>query len=277
MNALIHYDQVSFAYADGTQALQKMSFSIERGQKVAFLGANGSGKTTAFLLMNGLLKPSEGRILYEGTLLSYREKALRELRKKIGIVFHDPDTQIFANSVFEEVSFGPKNLDLDDTTVCARVEEALRVCDIADLRHKPPHFLSFGQKRLVTIASILAMQSDVIVLDEPTSGLDHLHARHLLNLLNSVSAQGKTIIFSTHDADLAFELADVGYILKGGRIVRQGDITGLFQDYHALQEAHIAVPYVLDLYQTLVERALLPAQTTPPRTLQQLKSALINA
>lgn len=272
--ALIEYQNVSFVYADGTAALQHVSFAIERGQKVAFLGSNGSGKTTAFLLMNGLLKPSQGRIWYDGQPVSYRPNALHELRKKIGIVFHDPDTQIFANSVFEEISFGPKNLNWDDDCVRARVEEALQVCEIADLRQKPPHFLSFGQKRLVTIASMVAMQSDVIVLDEPTSGLDHRHARAVLDLLANLHARGTTIVFSTHDAELAFEFADVGYILNGGHIVQHGRIENLFQDPGCLQAAHIAVPYVLDIYQTLVTHRLLTPQTIPPRTLPQLKALL---
>lgn len=274
MGGLIEYRDVSFTYDGGTTALRNFSVSIERGQKVAFLGSNGSGKTTTFLLMNGLLRHSKGRILYDGIPVSYRPKELNELRKKIGIVFHDPETQIFANSVFEEISFGPKNLDIDEAEIRKRVEGALRICDIADLRQKPPHFLSFGQKRLVTIASILAMESDVLVLDEPTSGLDCMHAQAIMQILKTLSAQGKTIVFSTHDANLAFELADTGYILREGQCVKHGAIETIFDDRQCLEEAHIAVPYVLEMYNVMVDKNILAAQASPPRTWPELKAIM---
>ncbi len=274
MGSLIEYHNVSFTYDDGTKALQNFSAALEQGQKIAFLGSNGSGKTTTFLLMNGLLKPSQGQIAYAGKPFSYHPKDLHELRKNISIVFHDPEIQIFANSVFEEISFGPKNLDLDDADIRKRVEYALDVCDIADLRRKPPHFLSFGQKRLVTIASVLAMESNVLVLDEPTSGLDGTHAQAIIQILKTLSAQGKTIVFSTHDADLAFELADAGYILNHGQCVKHGAIETLFNDHQCLDEAHIAVPYVLDMYNLMVEKNLLTPQASPPRTWPEFKALM---
>jgi len=195
---------LEYSYPDGTKALRNVNLQVHKGEKLAILGSNGAGKSTLFMQFNGIFRPNSGIIKYQGEDISYKNKALIELRKQVGIVFQDPDSQLFSASVWQDISFGPLNLGLPEEVVIERVKQALIDTETTDLEDKPTHLLSYGQKKRISIAGVLAMEPDVIIFDEPTAGLDPRHSQEFMLLLEKLSLEGKTIILSTHDVDLAY-------------------------------------------------------------------------
>ncbi len=187
---IIEAVNVEYSYPDDTKALLKVSLQVEKGEKLAILGSNGAGKSTLFMQFNGIYRPTSGCIKYQGQDISYKKMALIELRKKVGIVFQDPESQLFSASVWQDISFGPLNLGLSNEEVKARVKQVLLDTETTDLQDKPTHLLSYGQKKRVSIAGVLAMEPEVIIFDEPTAGLDPRHARELMQLLEKLSKEG---------------------------------------------------------------------------------------
>ena len=198
---ILEIKDLHYNYPDGTQAINGIDFEVEEGQMISILGPNGAGKSTFFLHFNGIIEPTSGEIYIEGKKLEYDKKSLLEARAKVGVVFQNPDDQLFAPTVFEDVAFGPMNMGLPEDEVKKRVENALEVVGMTEYSHKAPHHLSGGQKKRVSIAGILAMQPKVMVLDEPTSGLDPNGASAIMQLLYDLNSDGMTIIVSTHDVD----------------------------------------------------------------------------
>ena len=184
---LIELRNVSYTYPDGTPALRDVNLTIPGGGKIAFLGENGSGKSTLFLVLNGINRITGGEYRFRGIRIRYTREQQTQLIRGIGIVFQDPDVQIFASSVFQEISFGPKNMDLDDSEAGRRVECAMEKTDLLPFRDRPPHFLSYGEKKRVAIADILAMDPPVIILDEPMAWLDIPHKKKILGILENLS------------------------------------------------------------------------------------------
>ncbi|MEI7817686.1 MAG: ATP-binding cassette domain-containing protein [Desulfuromonadales bacterium] len=220
--AILSLTNVSYRYPDGTSALDNCSLTVARGSRTAVLGTNGAGKTTLFLHLNGILRPSSGQVRWEGTPLDYGRSELRKLRSRVGLVFQNPDSQLFSASVREDVSFGPMNLGLSEKIVRERVEEALHAVGMTDSADKPVHNLSYGQKKRVCIAGVLAMQPEVVVLDEPMAGLDITMQEELTTVLERLHAAGMTIIVATHDLDFAYGWADEAIILQSGRLLAHG-------------------------------------------------------
>jgi cobalt/nickel transport system ATP-binding protein len=200
---IIKTEGLEYAYPDGTQALKGISIAIEKGTKVAFVGNNGAGKSTLFLHFNGTFRPGRGMVMIEGKPIKYDRKSLINLRKKVGMVFQDPDDQLFGPTVKQDVAFGPMNLNLPRDEVDRHVKYALKSVGMEAYADKPPHFLSGGQKKRVAIAGVLAMEPEIIVMDEPASGLDPQGSADIIEILDELNADGKTIVFSTHDVDLA--------------------------------------------------------------------------
>ncbi len=262
--------EISFSYADGTQALDKISLSIPRGKKTAFLGPNGAGKTTLFLHFNGILKPNRGKVCYDGREVRYNHTSLLNLRKNVGIVFQDPETQLFSSSVWQEISFGPVNLGLPKEKVWERVNQAMAEAGITDLRDKPTHFLSYGQKKRVAIADILAMKPKVLICDEPTAWLDVKCAAQTMELFDLINhTTGVTIIFSTHDVDLAYSWADYIFLIKNGKIIAEGIPEHIFYNQRLLAEAELDRPWLVDIYEELKRKGWV-ASNVPPSTKQEL-------
>lgn len=261
--------EISFSYADGTQALDKISLSIPRGKKTAFLGPNGAGKTTLFLHFNGILKPNQGSICYEGQEVHYSHASLLNLRKNVGIVFQDPETQLFSASVQQEISFGPVNLGLPKEKIRERVNQAMAETGITGLKDKPTHFLSYGQKKRVAIADILAMQPKVLICDEPTAWLDVKYAAQIMELFDLINRTGVTIIFSTHDIDLAYSWADYIFLMKNGKIIGEGLPERIFYNRPLLAETELERPWLIDIYEELNRKGWV-ASNVPPRTRQEL-------
>lgn len=260
---IIEAKGLAFSYVDGTQALVDVNLSIPRGKKVTFLGPNGSGKTTLFLHFNGLMKPDRGKVYIDGREITYKHANLLEVRKKVGIIFQDPETQLFSSSVRQEISFGPINLGLSRPEVEARVDQAMADTGISDLKDKPTHFLSYGQKKRVSIADILAMQPTVLICDEPTAWLDKKHTGQIIRLLNKINDQGVTIIMSTHDVDLAYCWSDYIFVMKKGLIIGEGSPERIFYDLELLADAELERPWLLDIYDDLSSKGIINCDRLP--------------
>jgi cobalamin biosynthesis protein CbiD len=245
--AAIETRGLEFSYVDGTKALLQVSIRIPAGKKVAFLGPNGAGKTTLFLHFNGLVKPHRGKVYVTGREVRYDHASLLEVRKKVGIVFQDQDTRLCSSSVRQEISFGPLNLGLSRELTEQRVCQAMEDTGILDLQDKSTRFLSYGQKKGVAIAAILAMQPQILICDDPTARLDMKHARRVMEILDRCNARGVTAIISTHDVDIAYSWSDYIFVMKNGQVIREGSPLEIFADEPVLREAELARPLLFEL------------------------------
>lgn len=263
MTPLLELQAVSHVFADGSAGLRDCSLALGRGRRHALLGANGAGKTTVLQHLNGLLRPSAGRLLWEGQPFDYGRAGLARLRARVGLVFQNPDRQLFSAQVEEDVSFGPLNLGLDAATVRTRVAAALAAVGLRDHARRAVHHLSFGQKKRVCIAGVLAMEPDVLLLDEPMAGLDAPMQAELAALLDRLAARGVTILLSTHDIDFAYGWADDIHLMAAGRCIASGPATRLALDFDALHAAGQRPPVALALHAQLAARGVLPAGQAP--------------
>jgi len=261
---------LSFQYPDGTQALKNINLKIEKGKKISFLGVNGSGKSTLFLNFNGVLKPTKGTIVYKGEEVKYNHKSLLDLRKNVGIVFQDPENQLFSSSVYQEVSFGAMNLKLSEIEVRNRVDDALKNVGMYEYRDKAVHFLSYGQKKRVSIADILVMQPEIIVFDEPTSSLDPKHSKQIVKIFDELNEKGMTVILSTHDVELAYSWSDYIVVMKDGEIFREGTPYEIFSDEKLIQECYLEKPLILDMFQFLCDNSKRTLTNKIPRNKEEL-------
>ena len=249
--AILEVKDLHYNYPDGTQAIKGIDFQVEEGRMISILGPNGAGKSTFFLHFNGIIEPTSGEIIIEGKKLEYDKKSLLEARAKVGVVFQNPDDQLFAQTVFEDVAFGPMNMGLDEEEVKQRVEEALEVVGMSEYSQKAPHHLSGGQKKRVAIAGILSMRPKVMVLDEPTSGLDPNGASAIMQLLYDLNAEGMTIIVSTHDVDLVPMYSDNINVLRRGKILKKGNCREVFSDEEVIEQADLRLPWVGQIFEEL--------------------------
>jgi len=264
---------ITFEYSDGTKALNEVNMSIEEGKKIAVLGPNGAGKTTLFLHFNGILKPKSGKILYKGEEINYSHSELVKLRKNVGIVFQNPDIQLFSASVYQEISFGLMNLGYPENIVKEKVKNAMKETRIIDLKDKPTHFLSYGQKKSVSIADIIVMEPEVIILDEPTVYLDPKHVQEVMGLFDKLVEEGKTIILSTHDVDFAYSWADYIYVMKNGKVVAKGEPTVVFANAKELDCSDLRKPMLLEIYEILKEKGIINGSNIP-KNIEELKKCI---
>ncbi|NTW05765.1 MAG: ATP-binding cassette domain-containing protein [Peptococcaceae bacterium] len=273
---IIEAREIEYKYPDGTKALDNISFKAKKGEKLAFLGPNGAGKTTLFLHLNGILKPEKGEVIFAGRPISYRQKSLQELRSRVGIVFQDPDDQLFAANVFQEISFGPLNMGLSKKDAEIRVSRAMRQTGVEDLKNRPTHYLSQGQKKRVSIADILAMDPEVIIFDEPTASLDPKHKTQIVDLLDEINREGITVIMSTHDVDLAYSWADYIYVMVEGAILGEGIPGRIFSDEILLKEAGLNKPMLLEVFSMLQKKGIIENEIDLPADIKGL-ALLINS
>ncbi|ABR54699.1 cobalt ABC transporter, ATPase subunit [Methanococcus vannielii SB] len=248
---ILETKDLSYSYPDGTVALKGLNFKAEEGEMIAILGPNGAGKSTTFLHFNGILKPSSGKVFLKGKPISYDNKSLLNVRKTVGIVFQNPDDQLFAPTVEQDVAFGPMNLGFSKEDVEKKVKEALKAVSMEGFEKKPPHHLSGGQKKRIAIAGILAMNPEIIVLDEPTTGLDPLGASQIMKLLYELNKKGITIIISTHDVDLVPVYASKVYLLSNGKIIMGGTPKEIFSNPKIVRNANLRLPRVAHLIELL--------------------------
>jgi len=238
-----------------SNTLDKINLKVFKGERVAVLGANGAGKSTLFKHLNGILRPLSGEILIKGEKMT--KKNLRACRETVGIVFQDPDDQVLAPSVEEDVAFGPINMGLSRREVEMRVKEALEMVGLTGFEERAPHHLSGGQKKLVAIAGIIAMRPEVIVLDEPTAGLDPLSSARVLELIMKMNKElGITLLLSTHDVDVVPYFAERVFVLHHGRLEADGSPDEIFSDPKLLRKAHLRLPRVAEVFEMLQQKGL---------------------
>ncbi|MEW6714798.1 MAG: ABC transporter ATP-binding protein [Nitrospirota bacterium] len=237
---IIDFKDVHFAYPDGTKALDGISFRITHGESVGIVGANGAGKSTLISHMNGYLLPAKGTITIGDLYLN--QSTLSHARKTVGVVFQNPDDQLFMPTVFDDVAFGPLNLGMTEERVVERVNEALDTVGCLHLKDKPPHHLSMGQKRAVTIAGVIAMQPDILVMDEPAASLDPKSRRQLINLLKEFR---HTKIIASHDLDLIMDVCGRCLVISDGKVAADGATGELLTNEHLLEENNLELPLSL--------------------------------
>lgn len=236
----------TFAYADGTQALGSIALEVRKGEFVGILGSNGSGKTTLLKVMDGLVKDYQGRVLLDGA--DVRKLSPKQIYQKVGLVFQNPDEQLFAPTVFEDVAFGPQNMGFNQEEIVRRVKSALNAVDMDGFAKKSIHNLSFGQKKRICIAGLLAMGHEILLLDEPTAGLDPMGEYKMMDLLTKLNKeQGVTIVMATHSVDLVPLFLDRLFILSKGRIVRSGTPAEVFTAPEEMAQVKLRLPHIAEL------------------------------
>ncbi|MHB1127819.1 MAG: energy-coupling factor ABC transporter ATP-binding protein [Bacillota bacterium] len=273
---VLEAENIYFTYPEGTQALQGVSLDMEKGEFAALLGPNGCGKTTLFQNLNGLLKPGSGEVRLHGQ--SLKNKKVEEIFPRIGLVFQDPNDQLFAPTVYEEVSFAPSNQGLSRIVTEERVRRALEALDAWELRAKRINTLSYGQKKRICIAGVLAMEPEVLLLDEPSAGLDPQGSHNLIEILMTYrQATGCSILISTHDVELVAGYCSRAWVMNQGRVVATGSPGDIFNQAHCLEEASLRIPLIGELFQRLAQSGLLVTEILPLTVaagFQELRTAL---
>jgi cobalt/nickel transport system ATP-binding protein len=267
VNDIIRLKDVEYSYPNGLKALKGINLEIIGGEKIALVGSNGAGKSTLLLMLNGMLKPDTGTVFFRGEPVSYKRDELRDLRKKVGFVFQNPDHQIIAPTVYQDVAFGPVNLDYNEDEISRSVAESLMYVGLSGFERRPPHHLSGGEKKKVAIAGVLAMDPDVLVFDEPTSALDPASSESIMELLDELNHEGKTVIISTHDVELAYPWADKIILMNNGRIITCSNPAGAFSDGKMLRDAKLSKPVLLELYDSLFEMGMPESDKIPKSVL----------
>jgi cobalt/nickel transport system ATP-binding protein len=275
-NMLFKLENLTHEYSDGTLALDDITVTFDRAECIALLGANGSGKTTLLNHLNGILKPTHGRILFDNNPIQYDSKSLLELRKRVGFVFQDPNDQLFAPTVKQDVAFGPLNLGYTPEHVKKIVDEALTTVGMTEYADKPPHFLSGGQKKRVALAGVLAMQPEIIIMDEPTSSLDPIATSAILHLLLKLNKEkGLTLLLATHDVDMVPLFADRLCILNKGKIVSEGTPKTSFSNTELIRSVSLRSPRIAHLFEVLKKENNLPIATELPLTISEARREIL--
>ncbi|MBS5317278.1 MAG: ATP-binding cassette domain-containing protein [Clostridiales bacterium] len=263
-NIIMETKQLCFNYPDGTPALKDLSIQIQKGKTTGILGGNGAGKSTLFLNLNGILRPTSGQVYHKNLPISYSSKSLNQLRQSVGIVFQDPDTQLFSASVYQDVSFGVVNLGIPESEAHLRTENALKRTGTYELRQKPTHSLSYGQKKRVALAGIIAMEPEVLILDEPTAGLDPQGVSEIMQLIRELQQDlGIAILIATHDMDLVPMYCDYIYLLNQGEIVGCGSSDEIFNQPSLLRQIHLRLPRIGHLMELLKTKDGFPIEDLP--------------
>lgn len=269
---ILKAENLYFSYDDdNSHSLNGLSLEIKKGQKVAVMGANGSGKSTFFLCCTGIHKPQKGKLYLDGKEVKYNKKGLLDLRSKVGIVFQDPDNQLFSASVYQEISFGILNLGVSEEQAKKEVEEVIDYLEITPFRSKPTHALSGGQKKQVSIADILVMHPEIIILDEPAAALDPRHTTMVNRIVEQMTESGITVLMATHDVNYAYEWADKVILFHEGKVLMNGSPEEVFGNRAALRQTNLEPPAVLELFESLCKKGILKSSLPFPKNLKALE------
>jgi cobalt/nickel transport system ATP-binding protein len=267
-------DVRSFRYPDNTLALSDIRMSISRGEFIGMLGSNGSGKTTLLRIMDGLLRDFDGSVLLDGA--EVRKLSPKEIYRKVGLVFQNPDEQLFAPTVFEDVAFGPLNMGFSEEETSMRVAGALKDVDMESFAGKSIHNLSFGQKKRICIAGLLAMGHEILLMDEPTAGLDPMGEYRMMKLLTGLNRNnGVTIVMATHSVDLVPLFLDRLYILSKGRIMRGGTPEEVFTAPHDMEHVKLRLPHIAEMIYRLKHEDNIPFRKIP-LTIGEARREILN-
>ena len=237
---MIHIEQLGVKYHDGNQVINGLTLEVKDGETVGIIGANGAGKSTLLMSMVGILFPHEGTIRIDGVMLE--KNNLRAIRARTGVVFQNPDDQLFMSNVFDDIAFGPRNYGMKEVDIGQRITRVMEELGVEKLQHMSSHKLSGGEKRIIAIATVLVMEPSVILFDEPSSFLDPKTRRRLIKLLRGLEV---TKVIATHDLDMALELCDRIVVLKDGRVFAEGAAKKILTDERLLEEAGLELPFCL--------------------------------
>lgn len=263
---LLQVKGLSFTYGE-EPVLKDVNLIIRRGERIAVMGSNGAGKSTFFLNLNGVLRPDSGEILLCGSKIGKKE--LNLLRKKVGFVFQDADSQIIAANVRAEISFGPMNLGLERSEVIRRVDAAVSYLGLEELQQRAPHYLSGGEKKQVSIADILAMEPELLIFDEPMAALDPMNAQRVEDILGKLHEDGKTLLVATHDVDFAWRFADRLLVFCDGMLIGDGTPAEIFAQKEMMERAHLKKPSIMEVWDALLKNGLVADRKGYPSTTQQ--------
>jgi cobalt/nickel transport system ATP-binding protein len=245
---LLEFDQVYYTYPGSQKSvLNGLNMRIPSGKKCALIGQNGCGKTTLFLLANGLYKPNSGVVKWCGEALIYNRQYLSKIRQKVGLVFQDPEQQLVASTVEEDISYGLCNLDLPTGEIKQRVEQILHEFELTNLAETPVHHLSLGQKKRVSIADIMVLKPQLLILDEPTAYLDIKHTQNLMKTLKKIHQNGNSLLMATHDLDLVYRWADWVFVMDKGQLMLEGKPEDVFSQRTLLKELELGVPLIYEM------------------------------
>ncbi len=275
---LIEVRALNCSYPGKTRALKDVSATVRPGERIAVLGGNGAGKSTFFLALNGVLTPDSGRIFLNGEEITRAKASRQRLHSAVVMVFQDPDTQLIAPTVEAEISFGPMNLNLTRAEVSARVEDSLASLEIEPLRARPPHMLSGGEKKRVTLADVLAMRPSLMLLDEPTASLDAAGLNALEEILAKLHSDGMAVMLSTHDLNLTWRWADRVMLFHEGELAADAAPETIFNDEILLGRVGLGLPHVFQTTKILTRRGLVPSLSPKdrPRSISDLERLLAN-
>ncbi|MBF2021540.1 MAG: ABC transporter ATP-binding protein [Hydrococcus sp. C42_A2020_068] len=266
---LLEFEDVYYTYPGTIQpALASLTLRIPQGKRCAVIGQNGCGKTTLFLLANGLYKPQQGKIYWQGKPLNYNRQSLIQLRQQVGLVFQNPEQQLIASTVEEDISYGLCNLGLSEIVIAERVQQILTRFGLNSLATRPIHQLSLGQKKRVSLADVMVLQPKLLLLDEPTAYLDPLHTRQLAQTLTEIHGSGTTILMATHDLEWVYSWADWVFVLERGKLVLEGTPQDVFTQRDVMETLRLGVPLAFELLSLLDE-------VDRVTTIEQLKTKIL--
>ncbi len=273
---ILEFEQVVYGYPCSQQAaVQGLSLKVPTGKRCALIGQNGCGKTTCFLLANGLYQPQRGTVRWQGEPFRYDRPFLMQLRQQVGLVFQNPEHQLVASTVEDDISYGLHNLAVAEPEVARRVQQAIAHFDLTELAHQPIHHLSLGQKKRVSIADVMVLNPKLLLLDEPTAYLDPRHTRELIGQLQHIHAAGTTILLASHDLDFIYRWADWVFVMDQGQLVLEGTPQTVFAQREVLEQLQLGVPLAIELVEQM--QAIAAQHTyTNPLNLKQWQEHLLH-
>jgi cobalt/nickel transport system ATP-binding protein len=275
INTLLHFQEIIYTYSGQDNPIFRgLNLSIVQNKKTAIIGQNGSGKSTLFLLADGLHKVQKGKIYWKNEELKYNRKSLNRWRQRIGLAFQDPEQQLVAGTVIEDIAYGLANLQLPKAEFEQRLDDAIADFALQEFANLPLHHLSLGQKRRVALAGVMALKPELLLLDEPTAYLDRRQTQNLMQELDRIHESGTTVVLATHDLDLAYQWADWFLVLHQGKLVIEGEAETVFSQGELIEYLQLGLPTVWQVWQALPKHLRLSENTSVPRTVSELKEKL---